>query len=132
MAVSMLAWNADRPERQMIGNTRKEGTYGKISGWAAKVSQEKLPACHQCYARLLREMIPDLEGNAHSSPPPCRQCFNWEIDPADPHQKADKVDKDYPVHKPWKDEEDLEGRNPGKAALGPVKLSVKFLRDALT
>lgn len=132
MAVSMLAWNADRPERQMISNTRKEGTYGKISGWAANVSQEKFPACHQCYARLLREMIPGLQSNEDLSSPPCRQCFNWELNPGDSRQETDEVDSDYPVYKPWKGDEDLEGRNPGKALLGPVKLSTKFLRDALT
>ena len=41
MAVSMLTWNADRPERQFVTDTRKEGHTGRVSSWALKVSENE-------------------------------------------------------------------------------------------
>jgi len=50
MAVSMLTWNVDRPERQGLTDTRKEGHTGKVSSWVVKVSENELPACDKCYS----------------------------------------------------------------------------------
>ena len=43
VALAMLCWSADRPEQQSITHTRKEGHHGKVTGWAAKAS-EQLPS----------------------------------------------------------------------------------------
>ena len=40
-----IGWNADHPECQSLTNTRKEGTYVKVSQWAVNVSKDRLPAC---------------------------------------------------------------------------------------
>ncbi len=43
--LDIIAWIADRPEGNKLTNTRKEGTYGKVNGWAVNVSEEHLPDC---------------------------------------------------------------------------------------
>jgi hypothetical protein len=135
MALGMVTWNADRPERQMILNTLKEGTYGLVSGWAVKVSEEKFPDCIKCYRKRVLEMIGDTEVDEEDS---CTQCFNWTLDPDDKRQRTSKPDKYYPRKdkEESSDEEgsiekELVGRAPGQALLGPVKLSTDFLRAAV-
>jgi hypothetical protein len=125
MAVSMLTWNADRPERQGVLNTRKEGTYGKISGYAANVDQDKFPACHNCYLKLLKAMTGQPEENSG----PCSQCFNWTITPDSPRQVRDWTGSDYPTQPACQDEP--VGREAQRAFIGPLKLSADFLVDVL-
>ena len=94
MTVSMLTWNDNRPERQAISNTRKQGHHGKVSSWAAKVSEKELPACDRCYNMLVRNMV---EGYNRSNT--CTNCFNWTLDEEAANQKIIPTDKDYPPRK---------------------------------
>ena len=127
MAVSMLTWNADRPERQFLADTRKEGHTGKVSSWAVKVSENELPACDKCYNALVRNMI---EGTDRSYT--CTACFNWTLDQEAANQKIIPVDKDYPTRKEnQNDADEPDGRKPGQTLLGPVKLTSEFMMKAL-
>ena len=49
MSVSMVTWNADRPERHSILHTKKEGVYGKITSWSADVNETTFPACSRSH-----------------------------------------------------------------------------------
>ena len=127
MAVSMLTWNADRPERQSLGNTRKEGHTGKVSSWAVTVPENELPACDKCYNTLVRNMV---EGTDRSVK--CTKCFNWTLDQEAANQKIIPVDKDYPTRKEnQNDADEPDGREPGQTLLGPVKLTTDFMMDAV-
>lgn len=53
VAFGMIAWNADRPERQSITGQRKEGLNGLVNGWATAPDQTKFPSCPKCYIRLM-------------------------------------------------------------------------------
>ena len=139
MAVGMLMWNADRPERQMINNTRKEGTYGKVSGWSAPVSEEKFPSCDKCYKRLVQEMIQGEEGSGTGTVDSCTNCFNWTLDQDDTDQITEDTHKDYPkeqsddnidINNLSKSDSDLlNKRKPGKDnKIGPAKLTPGFLK----
>jgi len=75
MAVSMLAWNADRSERQGLVDTRKEGHTGKVSSWAVKVSETELPACDKYYNTLVRNMVEGTDRSFTRT-----KCFNWTLD----------------------------------------------------
>ena len=44
IALDILAWLADLPENHELTCTRKEGTYGKVNGWAINVNKQRLPA----------------------------------------------------------------------------------------
>ena len=57
VALWILCWSTDRPEQQSITHTRKEGHYGRVTGWAVNVLQEFLPACKRCYKSLIKSMI---------------------------------------------------------------------------
>lgn len=130
VAFGMLNYNADRPERQGILNTRKEGTWGKISGWTACVSEQKFPACGGCYRRTLRRMSGnDSGGDTECSP--CKKCFNWSLDANDPRQRTAPAGKGYPGRQE-DDDGAPAGREPGQSHLGPVKLSNEFLKKAAT
>jgi len=136
MAVGMLCWNADRPERQMIGETRKEGDFGKVTGYAVKVDEDLFPACHACYRSLVRTMIgADEEGSDTGHPPACtgeKNCFNWTLDPNAEEQRTVRPREGYPK---CSDKDDHlnqpEGRKAGMALLGPVKHTAKFMATAL-
>ena len=135
MAVGMLAWNADRPERQSISNTRQEGIYGKIVGWSANVSEEKFPACIRCHRKRVLEMLGGSEEGEDQEELRCTQCLDWTLDKNESNedQKTDKPSKDYP-----KESEDGRvmndappGRLPGQGWLGPIKLTTGWMIKAL-
>ena len=99
MAIGMLSWSADRPERQSISNTRQEGLYGKVTGWAVNVSEEKFPACRRCHRRRVLEMIGGTEDEEEEDACcQCDQCLDWTLDPDERNgqQKTDNPSKDYP------------------------------------
>ena len=136
MAVSMLTWNADRPERQMISNTKKEGTYGLVSGWAVNVSEEKFPSCVRCHRRRVLDMIggtEEEEGGGEASCSQCGECLDWTLDP-DPNCKEQMTDRARPEYPKGnvEEEEAMEnaprGRLPGQEFLGPIKLSTAWMR----
>ena len=130
VAFSMLAWNADRPERQMISNTRKEGTYGKVSGWAVNPSEDLLPSCLRCYRRLVHEMLGDcLVSDATMLP--CTQCCNWSFNSDSDLQLYDHVGKDYPKSENTPGAQP-PGRKSGQKKLGPVKLNTEWLIEVVT
>ena len=127
VAFGMLNYNADRPERQAIAGTRKEGTWGKLTGYTACVSEEKFPACVRCYRRMLLRIT---GGNTDCSP--CEECFNWSLDANDPRQRTAPAGKGYPDRQEDDDDGAPAGREPGQSHLGPVKLSNEFLKKAAT
>ena len=51
MSVGCFFHSSDRPERQFITNTRKEGHFGKCSNYSYCVDFDKLPACKECYKK---------------------------------------------------------------------------------
>ena len=132
MAVNMLFWSADRPERQMIGSTMKEGIYGKVSGWAVNISEDKFPSCLRCYRARFRQMIG--LGDADGDSCKCDKCLDWTLDPDKEEQKTDKPSPKYPkgnVEEEARREDAVEGRLPGQDWLGPIKLSTEWLRKAV-
>jgi len=142
MALGVLVWAADRPERQTLTHTRKEGTYGKVSGWAVNVSEAHLPACRSCFIALVKDML-----NGTSNPRQCNKCCNWSFETkpkciingeAKNLQENDKPNKDYPAG--YTAIESLLGgvdasiieplpdsRQCGVDHLGPQKLSTDFI-----
>ena len=130
VALDMIVWNADRPERQMLQCTRKEGTYGKVSGYAVKPDEDKLPSCPTCYERLINEMMGDNE--IQNCPEEvCHQCCNWSFEPfASQIHINDTVGKDYPKSTSGDssdEESEPEGRESGKRKIGPVKLTSAWM-----
>ena len=128
MAVAMLTWSADRPERQAILNTLQEGTYGRVSGYATDVDEGKFPACLNCYQKLVKATIgqPEEEGNSG----PCNQCFNWTLDPDNANQVT-PAHENYPLQSACPGEAEPVGREAGKAFIRPLKLTAAYLIDAL-
>ena len=138
MAVGMLTWNADRPERQSISNTRQEGHYGKVTGWAAKVSEEKFPACLGCHRRRVIEMLGGTEDEEEEhAPHRCDKCLDWTLDKnvGNEEQKTDKPSRNYPqgleVEGRRMMDEAPPGRLPGQRLLGPIKQRTEWMIKAL-
>ena len=131
-----LAWNADRPECQSLTNTRKEGNYGKISQWAANVSEDRLPACRQCYIFMMTKLAGRgvrRNGNIERQ---CTKCANWSLvrnkDGAQIEEcMNDLVSKDCPKHYPDPETTDVdpqpEGRTSFQTKLPPKKLSTEWM-----
>ena len=133
MAVGMLLWSADRPERQMINNIKIGGNYGKISGWSALVSEQYFPACMDCHKRRVGEMLGvSMDDEASYQ---CDKCLDWTLDPdqcddADKLKMFEKPPKEYPGDR--SESPDLpKGREPGLNWLGPIKLSTDWMRQVL-
>ena len=81
MLVGFLFHSSDRPERQFVTNTRKEGHFGKCANYAYCVDFNKLPACKECYKEITSKI---LARNHISESRPCNKCFRWNIDPNNP------------------------------------------------
>jgi len=103
----ILCWNADRPECQSLTNTRKEGTYGKVSQWAVNVSEDRLPACRQCYLSMVTKLTGGSGGVGRNGniERQCTKCANWSLvrnkDGVQIEEcMNDLVSKDYPKHYP--------------------------------
>ena len=132
MSVSMVTWNADRPERHSILHIKKEGIYGKITSWSADVNETTFPACSRCFRkRALRLMKMSDDGVQYKC-----QCDDWTLceDPneKDNEKRQSPVKKDYPgVVKSIEGFEELKGREPGRKYLGPKKLTTAFMQKAL-
>jgi hypothetical protein len=128
LAFGLLSMNADRPERQMISNTRKEGTYGRLSGWSANPSAETFPDCQRCYRMRIEVMTAEGMGEySESGTWTCTRCSNWTLDSGSADLVTDPVDENYPKESEVSQEEEPEGRRAGQTLLGPVKLSGSFL-----
>jgi hypothetical protein len=123
VAFGLLLHSADRPERQGIGHTRKEGYYGKISNYAYCVSASLFPACVECYKDHLLLILGE-----RSTQRSCQKCQNWTINP---EVRDSPVPKNYPkaleCNLPVKPP---AGREPGLKKIGPIKLSSEFLIQA--
>ena len=138
LALAIIVWSADRPERQAIQGTRKEGTYGKVSGYAVNPSNEMLPACLACYQRLVNEMM-SVNPMAENDVTPCSQCCNWSFEPFSSGMHLnDDVGKDYPqsTNDDVDDtgvsnvtEQEPEGREAGVKKLGAVKLTTDWMSN---
>ena len=135
MAIAIIVWSADRPERQALQNTRKEGIYGKVSGWAVNVSEDKLPSCLACYKRLMEQMTgatEQTENDIHQ----CRRCCNWSFDTDYLElQINDSVGKDYPQSSvqnlnEGQEHNEPKGRESGTEQIGGVKLSTEWILKA--
>ena len=123
VAFGLLLHSADRPERQGLGHTRKEGYYGKITNYAHCVSTLSFPACKECYKDQLFIILGQKSFQRN-----CQKCQNWTINP--------EV-QDLPVPKNYPPAQDCnvsvkppKGREPGMKKIGPIKLSSKFLIQA--
>jgi len=137
VALDMIAWSADRPERQMLQGTRKEGTYGKVSGYAVNPDEVHLPSCPDCYWKLICENVyPEEMTDGVHSEEICQKCQNWSFEPVESQiHLNDTVGKDYPRSNP-DDSSDLEsepeGRESGRKKLGAVKLSSTWMTKVVT
>lgn len=130
VAFGLLYWSTDRPERQYVLNTLGEGTFGKITGYAAQICTTKLPACRECYLHIV-----DNVNNSRCKKRRCGRCHGWNIDPNDPNQEVNPVPEGYPGPTILLDEEGLTidppvGREPGRRVLGPIKLSSSWIINA--
>jgi hypothetical protein len=142
VALGMLCWSADRPELQFITNTRKEGNYGRVTGWATDVSEEFLPACKNCYKSMIEELLnlDDKDDNIETDYG-CNNCCNWsfETNPVKSIngvrtklQNSIKPANNYPKTYPENAPEGMpEGREAGLKFLPPVKLSSKWMSQAI-
>ena len=88
----LLAYIADRPERDSILKTSQGGTYGKRSRHAGAVTNSKLPSCASCNSHLLRQCntIGDIIRRE------CNSCCNWNFYGSSSAIKFCLVDADYP------------------------------------
>jgi hypothetical protein len=137
VALDILAWLADRPENHELTCTRKEGTYGKVNGWAVNVSEERLAACTHCFMSMITKLTAPSapEENVSSL---CTNCSNWcLVRKEDGERKIecmnDRVSKDYP--KQYPERRDVapqpEGRTCHHEVLPPVKLTTKWMLGAV-
>ena len=128
MAVGMLSWNADRPERKMILNTKREGHWGKISGWSACLDEEVFPACEKCYPARVKRMLDQTFANQTRN---CQLCCDWKLRE---DRGGTPALKDYPPKSNYGDEnlsQALQGRKPGSTTMFPKKLTTEFMVEAL-
>ncbi len=132
MSVGCLFHSSDRPERQFITNTRKEGHFGKCSNYSYCVDFDKLPACKECYKKIIFDVLSRHRSSEHRQ---CNKCFSWIIDPNDPLQKSLPVSENYPL---GPDEIIVEGEalkppdscRPGMKFIAPVLLTGRFMTSA--
>lgn len=133
MAVGLLFNSADRPERQFISQTRKEGTFGKASNRAIALDLELFPDCVHCYHKRASAVS---SGNVIFQMPRCPHCFNWNADPNDKAQETIPVSANYPqrtignVVVKQRTIRAPKERMPGVYKIGPVDLSSDFLSIA--
>ena len=145
-AFSVLAYNADRPEMQALTLTMKEGTYGKVTGWAVSPSEEFLPACTKCYVDHIQRMVAEDFSVPAST---CNSCCDWsfETNPmrtgADgsllPLQHSDPAPDKYPATYPKEADVPVgvevppmpEGRTAGLKHLSPIKQSTSWMLQAV-
>ena len=131
VAFGLLTLNGDRPERQAVGQTKKEGHYGKVSGMAAPVDEKKLPSCDKCLSRRVKTLLgtPPRQGKC------CSECFDWKMEESEA-QRTVKVMAGHPCRRKqpeegWLSENTLKGRELGRPNIGPVKLTREWLEKAL-
>ena len=132
MSVGCLFHSSDRPERQSITNTRKEGHFGKCSNYAYCVDYDRLPACDECYKETIITVTSRRRRLEYRQ---CNKCFKWNIDPNNPLQISCPVSENYPL---GPDEIIVEGetlkppdsRKPGMKFIGPVLLTGSFMTAA--
>lgn len=127
VAFNLLYHSADRPERKEITHTRKEGNYGKVSNYSTQVSTTKLPACPDCFQKLVQNVL-----RGRSDAPKCKKCFCWTFDDVSEEQKIFDVPSDYPPYTIIEGQHPPPGRVPGATKIGPVRLSSKWLIQACT
>ncbi len=72
-AFDLITYIADRPERQSIMHTLKEGRYGLRWGYASRI-QKNLTPCKRCYRNMLNQL--NKETIQLQS---CGNCCNWDI-----------------------------------------------------
>ena len=140
VAFGKLFHSADRPERQMCLNTRKEGAFGKVSNHSCPIP-DMFCSCWKCVAKLICAVLKAgwWNWNGPIDEWECSSCFQWEIKPDDPKQAVYPVEKNYPPLTPdfhIGDDTEKEklthpkGREPGVRSIGPVRLTAKFMRQA--
>lgn len=127
-AVGLLFHLGDRPEKQSIMVTRKEGHFGKFSNWSVCINERYFPACRQCYKNITKQIL-------ESTPMPsqkCGRCQCWSIDPKeDPRWYCSVTGTDYPTTElECPNTKAPEGRKPGVTHIGAVRLTAQFLRLA--
>ena len=134
VALGLYCWSADRPENHELTNTRKEGAYGKINGWAVNVSEECLPAFIPCYASLIRKIVHEEEITS----PFCSECANWSLAREDNGLEVvqcmnDVAPKDYPKQYPGGSDVKAQpsGRTCSDMILPPKKLDTKWMLQAV-
>jgi hypothetical protein len=137
VSFGLLFHSADRPERQTIANTRKEGTYGKVSNHSCPI-HKKFCSCKKCYWKLVDGFLQEgwWAWNAEIKPWVCNVCFQWDIKTDDPNQEVYPASSNYPPITAdlntgaEKKLSSPEGRKPGQKYLGPVRLTAQFMKDA--
>ena len=71
----LLAYAADRKERDSVVWTLALGTYGKRFGWSGVIDKTKLPFCHSCQACMVHH-IHTNNWNAFNN---CNTCMQWDV-----------------------------------------------------
>lgn len=94
-AFDLIAYIADRPERDSIMQTLHLGTFGKRSLHSGKVDAKVFPSCDNCFKKLLLQAQDPSETSVFN----CQQCCNWDVGTDSNAKKYDKVDgQDYPTN----------------------------------
>ena len=115
---------ADRPERKLLNQTRKEGDYGKVTGYAVFVNPDKLAACKHCQAVIVRNALDFRENESRK----CSRCLCWSIWEGHDPSMYGKAPKDYP-DTPLAFRNAPKGRSVGLEYIGPVKQTSEFMQQ---
>jgi len=128
VAFDMIAWSADRPERQMILGNRKEGTFGRVQGFAANPSTETFPSCPDCYVKRLQSIF---KTELTSEGTICSECndFTFNEDNSCDHNAT--TAKHYPKSHPQTAEPMPKGRSSGILTPKLIKLTTEFTQMAV-
>ena len=83
VAMDVIAYNADRPERMDIIGTRDKGLIGNVFGYSMTVNRDKFPSCKSCkkkrQLKLLRwtkRKTQQIKKQKHT----CLNCCDWNLE----------------------------------------------------
>ena len=128
VAFDMIAYSADRPERQSLLGNRKEGTFGRAQGFAANPSTETFPSCLDCYVQHLKSIFKQefiSEGTT------CSKCNDFTFNEDNSCDHNTTTAKHYPKSHPQTAEPMPEGRSSGILTPKLIKLTTEFTQMAV-
>jgi len=128
VAFDMIAWSADRPERQAILGNRKEGTFGRVMGYAANPCGESFASCPTCYHKLIISIF-KVEFTHEKSA--CGVCDDFTFNENNSCEHNATTTKHYPKNHPKTAEPMPDGRSSGIESPKLRKLTTKFTQQAV-